>query len=161
MPLTHERLLELLAYDPVTGIFTRLTKSGRWQAGDVCGWKNGNGYIRIELEGGRYFAHRLAWFYCFRRWPEHYLDHKNGDRADNRIANLREANQSQNMGNADHKNGRKGTTYRPATGRWIAQIGCNRRHVYLGSFKTREEAHRAYAVAAEKLFGEFARHGLS
>src|SRR5690606_34614864 len=95
--LTQQRLKELLYYDPETGIFTRLVgRSGpRARAGDVAGSDNGKGYIRIYVDGRPYKAHRLAWFYMHGEWPEE-IDHRNGERADNRLSNLRPVTRQQN-----------------------------------------------------------------
>jgi hypothetical protein len=151
--LTHEKLLELLHYNPATGIFTRRISAGRWHAGQVCGWKNSNGYIRLEIDDRRFYAHRLAWFYVNGQWPHRHLDHANRNREDNRICNLREATPSQNLGNSKGKSGRlKGTTRR-GNGRWVAQLGAK----YLGTFDTEWEAHLCYVAAANKAFGAFAR----
>ncbi len=46
-----------------------------------------------------YKAHRLAWFYVHGVWPKEQIDHINGDKADNCIANLRLADFSKNQAN--------------------------------------------------------------
>lgn len=90
------------------------------------------------------------------------IDHVNGDSLDNRRCNLRYATRAQNLANslqATVKTGArlKGTRYIRASGRWIAQITKDKQVHHLGTFDTAEEAHAAYAEAAVRLFGEFAR----
>lgn len=89
-----------------------------------------------------------------------FIDHKNRDRSDNRLANLREASRSQNAWNRglDRRNtsGHKGVTFVRATGKWRAIIGFKGKFIFLGGYKTKEAAAKAYADAATRLHGEFA-----
>ena len=56
--ITQEELKKLLYYNPKTGIFTRLVSVGRKvKAGQVAGGLD-NGYIKIGIDGKRYFAHQ-------------------------------------------------------------------------------------------------------
>lgn len=160
--LTIDRLRELLSYDPETGLFTRLVgRSGpRARAGDIAGCDNGQGYIRIYIDGVAYKGHRLAWFYVHGEWPPE-IDHRYGDRSDNRIVKLRPVTRAQNKMNCRlYKNstsGLKGATFNKRAGKWKAQIQRDGKKVGLGTFETAEAAHEAYAAAADALHGEFAR----
>jgi hypothetical protein len=93
--------------------------------------------------------------------PPALLDHINGDRADNRIVNLRAATHQQNMVNRaaarKNKSGLKGVRQRGE--RWLAQITLNRRGVFLGSFATAEAAAAAYGAAAARSHGPFLNLG--
>lgn len=159
--ITRARLQKLLHYDSETGEF-------RWQervsrqvyAGDLAGTVEINGYRKITIEGGQYSAHQLAWFYMKGRWCPGCIDHRDGNRSNNRWTNLRRATQSQNCANRrlmrNNKCGFKGVTQTPSR-RWSAAIQKEGRMHYLGIFSTPQEAHAAYVAAARKLFGEFAR----
>lgn len=159
MKLTAERLRFLLRYAPETGLFYWRNPSGpRAVAGALAGSES-QGYVNISVDGKLYRAHRLAWLYVYGVWPAKQIDHANRSRSDNRIANLRESDQSQNMGNAarrsDCRSGFKGVTaYRS---RWVATIRRSGKKVHLGVFDTPEAAHAAYVSAACDHFGEFAR----
>ena len=88
--LTAERLRERLHYDAGTGVFTRRVGSGHARTGEMAGSVHSTGYVRISIDGGKYTAHCLAWLYVHGVWPPDQIDHINGNRSDNRIANLRE-----------------------------------------------------------------------
>ena len=154
--LTADQLRAAMTYDPATGTFRRLKPwRGRYTPGDVTVY----GYQRINVGKHRYFAHRLAFLWMTGRWPEAQIDHKNGNRLDNRWCNLREATAQENRRNERKRgsNPYKGITFYKPTGRWKASIKVNRREKSLGYFTTPIEAHTAYARAARKYFGEFAR----
>lgn len=158
--ITESRLKELLHYDPDTGVFRRLVnrRGLKARAGAVAGWIDKDGYRRIEVDGRRYSAHRLAWFYVHGAFPNKELDHRNGVRDDNRIANLREATPGQNQANSKAKrNGLKGVCWNRRAKKWQSNICIRRKLVYLGLFRSESEAHAAYYEAAQHLFGEFAR----
>lgn len=150
--LTAERLRELLDYNPITGIFTKPTTSTyigyRVQSvGSIAK----NGYVIICLDGGRHRAHRLAWLHTHGEWPKDQIDHIDGNRSNNAIANLRDVTNAingQNIRTANHDSisGLLGVCKAPR-GRWIASISINRKSTYLGIYSTPELAHEAYLAA--------------
>lgn len=156
--LTQERLKELLNYDPETGVF-RWRASGSGRSKDLsAGHYQKNGYCRICIDKIHYHAHRLAWLYMTGCFPVEDIDHINRNTSDNRFFNLRAASRFQNCANMKTKrNGLKGCFLDKRDGRWYSLIRINGRRIYLGSFKTELEAHRAYVSAAISGHGEFAR----
>jgi hypothetical protein len=89
------------------------------------------------------------------------VDHINGDGLDNRRSNLRlatrEGNQRNRAARRDNTSGLKGVSLHVSTGKWQARIRTGGEQVYLGVFTTPEAAHEAYAEAAIRLHGKFAR----
>ncbi len=156
-PLNPERLREVYSYDSNTGIFTRKEKPFRKK----CGGLTHNGYLKLSVDATRFRAHRLAWLYHYGAWPNGWLDHKNGDRLDNRITNLRVADKSLNGVNRGKSkastSGFKGVTFDKKSGCWRAQIGFRGKNIFVGDFSSPKQAHKAYEKKGMQLFGEFFR----
>ena len=150
--LTAELLREYLDYNPDTGIFTWRKRSGRCKAGTVAGNVMPVGYVCIQVRGIAMYAHRLAWLYVHGVHPTHNIDHLNGAKADNRIANLRDVPQSLNTQNS--RDPRRSNPYLGVSkkrSKWRAQIYSEGRSVVLGHFSTPEAAHEAYVKAKREL----------
>jgi len=161
MTLTAKRLRSLLDYDPRTGDFRwkHLPGKGRWRGGKIAGCRTAEGYWHIRVDGGLYLAHRLAWLYVTGKWPRRLIDHRNFHMLDNRFCNLREATDAESAQNRrlrkDNVCGKTGVHWHKHTGRWTAKISANRKTIYLGYFKSAEEASAAYRRAAPVYHGEF------
>ena len=136
--LTAARLRELLSYDPNTGIFCWQVSRGSGKRGLRAGRKNDEGYIEISIDSRFYKAHRLAWLYVHGCWPAEQMDHRNGVRTDNRIANLREATHAENQQNkAIHRNntsGHPGVYWNKQSRKWQVQMRNAGRFLHLGYF---------------------------
>jgi hypothetical protein len=156
--LTQERLKELLIYAPETGRFYWRKQHGPVNAGSEAGNTRSAGYRLIAIDKHLHYAHRLAWLYVYGVHPTGDIDHDNGNPADNSIANLRDLPRNKNAHRARRRrnpSGFRGVS-RSSPGRWRARITLNGRRVCLGSYKTPEEAARAYDEAAREHYGEFA-----
>ncbi|WP_440864456.1 HNH endonuclease [Symbiopectobacterium purcellii] len=158
--MNKDDLMKEISYEKESGIFRWIKKSQKRKVDDIAGTLTELGYIVICINRKRYRAHYLAWIYLHGETPR-LIDHINGNPADNRISTLRKATSSQNAQNSkiskNNKTGLKGVTFKPRTGRWEAQICCNRKSIYLGSFLTPQEAHEAYCKKSIELHGEFSR----
>lgn len=153
------RLRELLQYDPQTGALTlkvdvsHIRKAG--QRVDVA--KHGKrsvGYKVVNIFGRRILAHRVAWAIHTGQWPDSDIDHVNGDKSDNRMANLRLASKTENMRNQSraHANSKaKLMGVHKNRDRFRAQITVNGRTVHIGMFDTPEDAHAAYLLKKAEL----------
>jgi len=155
---TQDRVRELLDYDPLTGIFRWRANRNSALVGAVTGFTDTSGHLRIWIDGRKYAAHRLAWLYVYGEWPSAQIDHRDLNPKNNAINNLREASPAQNRWNARalREDGRKGVVAR-AGGKWEASIWASNKRHYLGRFDSAESAHAAYAAAAIKHHGDFAR----
>jgi hypothetical protein len=147
-----------------------------------------SGDWRLKTAGSKEFPH----YYAIRRWKagrasgEYYLhnevwermlgaplprgfliDHINGDKLDNRRANLRLATRSDNEANKRKRRtqagGKPSSSYKGVSkitdGRkkcWRATITQEHRHINLGTYYVEEDAAAAYDKAAVEYFGEFA-----
>lgn len=161
---TADRVREIYDYNPITGLFKRKVRtSNRIKIGQIAGTENAQGYILLTVDSIRYLAHRIAWLYVHGEMPGDMIDHINGNRSDNRIDNLRQANNAENLRNrgktASNKSGFKGVSFDKRTQKWMARIGVGYQARFLGRFDTPEAAHTAYVDAAQKLHGEFANAG--
>lgn len=155
--LTLERAREIFDYDPLTGVLRwRVSVGHRCKLGSSAGWDQGNGYLQTCVAGERLYVHRLAWFLVTGSWPEKEIDHINGIRLDNRIANLRAASRTLNAQNLQgpgkrNTSGFLGVTFILRDGTFKARIRVEGKTQSLGHYKTPEEAHLAYLDAKRRL----------
>jgi len=89
------------------------------------------------------------------------VDHRDGDKLNNRKENLRLCNRSQNLANkklgAKNTSGYKGVTWFKRDKKWRAQIKHNRKAIHIGYYDNLEAAAKAYDEKAREFFGEYAR----
>ncbi len=117
---------------------------------------DGKGYATRKMDGKVITMHRFILNY-----PNGLqVDHANSNRLDNRRSNIRVASRAQNQQNSKARKGAvglKGVSFEKGSNRYRARITVTGKTIYLGGFLSAESAHKAYATAAEKYFGEFAR----
>jgi hypothetical protein len=160
--LTAERLREQLDYDPETGVFVwKVANSMRVKVGQHAGHIAESGYRLIHCFGRIWRAHHLAWLHVYGKLPDKEVDHRDGNRANNAILNLRLATRTQNSWNCglqrNNTTGLKGIYLARKVGLYRARIKVEGKTIDLGYHGTKEEAHAAYCAAALKYHGEFAR----
>ena len=163
--MTAERTRFLFDYDPPSGLLRRRRHANRNSSylplGEAVGHMENSGYLRISIDGRRYLIHKIVWLHFYGEWPKNHIDHVDGNRSNNRIANLRLATPSQNSANKKTNNnnvlGCKGVKLHKQTGKYHARIYVGGVTISLGLHHKMEDAARAYANAAKIHFGEFAR----
>lgn len=160
--ITAERLREVLNYNPETGVFIwKVCLAGRRKAGTIAGCKRIDNRIVIRIDGQLIMAHRLAWLYMTGQYPKNQIDHIDTDPTNNAFSNLREATESENRWNtkrrANNTSGQKGVSWCAERKKWVARICVYRKIISLGRFSKKQDAVMAYASAAKKYHGEFAR----
>lgn len=157
LSLTAEVVRKELSYNPETGEFIRvISHAQRKIVGRVAGSTTSTGYRTISIGGNSYKAHRLAWLVTHGEWPVGQIDHVNGIRTDNRIANLRVVNNRENAENkhkatASSKSGLLGVSWHKARRKWRAEIKHKGRKFHLGLFDTPEEAYSTYIQKKREL----------
>ncbi|MDX3926753.1 MAG: HNH endonuclease [Shinella sp.] len=164
------RVIDLLEFDPDTGLFRWKRKAGderydrAWNkrlAGKLAGNYDRVGYLYIGIDGQKYAGHRLAWLIIHGDIPDMDIDHKDGDRSNNRIRNLRLASDSQNQANmklpCNNTSGCKGVSWHKSNKAWQARIIVGGKKIHLGSFPNKSLAIEAYVTAARSHHGEYAR----
>lgn len=145
----RDQLAERLNYDCATGVLTwGRSPTPRIPAGSVAGSTSDKGYTVVVCMRRLYQAHRLAWLLTHGDWPTGDIGHINGNRSDNRIANLRDVTRSVNQQNLkrarrDNQTGLLGVK-RSRSGSFEARINLNGRCVHIGTFSEATAAHEAY-----------------
>ncbi|MBL5841150.1 HNH endonuclease [Enterobacter asburiae] len=145
-----QALKSSFSYDPETGLFTCINPLARRHFGKVAGTKRKDGYVRlgVKIEGkGFYFlAHRVAWAFYYGVWPTYFIDHKDRQKDNNRITNLRDVQKFVNVYN--YSRGKKNQT--GFRGVFVDKRWTRLRYhavyskIHLGTFDSAEEASECY-----------------
>jgi len=165
IPCFRDEVMAAYRYEPDSGHFYHRVLAGskkrpNGEAGTIL-----QGYVMIRVggRGGRVFrAHRLAWLFMTGDFPPkgYEIDHINGERADNRWANLRLVTRSQNNMNvgikANNQSGCVGVSYQLRRNNWTARIVVHGKVICLGDFVSKSEAIDARKSAERKYFRQYA-----
>jgi hypothetical protein len=89
-----------LIIDPQTGNIDKITRN--------VGSLSSKGYVHLRVGDSFFYAHRLIWEYVHGPIPVGMsIDHINGNRADNRISNLRLVTHQENIRYRDERKRQK------------------------------------------------------
>jgi hypothetical protein len=148
--VTQDELKKQLYYDCNTGLFYKNNKEH--------GSKEKDGYVYVYVNRKRKLAHRLAFLYVYGYFPD-MIDHINGIKHDNRIANLRQCNSSENNCNSKisslNKTGTRGVSFEKASSKYRVQIFKNNKRFDFGYFSNLEDAVHVAQTERIKLHKEF------
>lgn len=182
--MTFEQISKLLRYDSGNGRLFWLPRTpdqfagteGRTAEHACANWNskfsgkeaftatNGHGYRRGTIFNRRYQAHRIVWLLHYGKWPAADIDHINGDRADNRLINLRSVSRAENAKNQrariTNTSGVLGVSWDKQTGKWRVSIQIEGQTRKIGRFPDIESA-AAARKAADLRFGFHPNHGRS
>jgi len=164
--LSQVLLKQHLCYIPETGTFIRLT--GEHKGKVVYPRGSLPEYLVAKVETITYRLHNLAWLYVYGYLPT-LLDHKDADRYNNKISNLRECTVTENNRNqrlqSNNTTGYKGISLSREKGCRIyrARVGSSTKAFSIKHDRTQEQALEqaiAWTVSTRNLLhGEFANHG--
>lgn len=160
--ITPALVREFFRYDPATGWLVWLKKaSDKTVVGKRAGWQRSKGgYRQVGFMGQIVYEHRLIWLIVTGSFPEHQIDHRNGVKDDNRFANLRAADSTQNLANigvkSDNTSGAKNVHWCNIKKRWIAKLKSNGKTKYVGAFRDYNVAVASVSEVRLQVHGEFA-----
>ena len=165
MSINQTMLKELLDYNLETGdmIWINPSKYHQDLKGKIAGVAtiahSGKLYQNIQINGRKYKRSRLAWMWMTGSWPKDMIDHVDGNSMNDAWCNLREADCFTNAWN--HKKRQKKSPLpmgvrQAQSGKYVARISCNKKHITIGTFENPEIAHQAYCEARREYFGKFA-----
>ena len=159
--MDKKTLDSVLRYEPSTGKFFWIEARAGVRAGDHAGCVNAIGYLVVCIDYKLYLCHRLVWLHLHGEWPR-FIDHIDGDRINNRAYNLRDVSQKENARNATlssrSTSGVTGIHAEKWSGKWLATIRTNDKHINLGRFVLFDDAVAA-RKAAEVELGFHPNHG--
>jgi len=147
MQLTQQKLKELIIYCPLTGkVIWKVYRNGAAIKYSRCGTLTNDGYYQTTIYGKKYQLHNLIWCYMTGNFPTNQIDHINGVRDNNAWCNLRDVTIRENAQNqkAHRKGHLPGVQYIAKGNRFVARTWINSERIYLGCFKSAEEANKAY-----------------
>ena len=161
--ITREYLRQLFDYEN-GHLLWKIRKARCISIGSRAGYTVNGGYRQVEINGRAYYVHRLIWIWHNDYNGELQIDHINNNTSDNRIENLRPADNTQNAHNQsiakNNTSGFKGVSWHNQMQKWRADITLNGKRKHLGLFDKLEDAAKAYDQAATENFGEYAKINL-
>ena len=142
------RVLELFDYDREAGkLYWKISRHGIRVGQEAGSINNKDGYRYVMIDGKKYLTHRLIFLIEHGYLPD-CLDHKDGNRLNNRIENLRPCSLRENSRNASKKSnntsGVVGVYWNKAKKKWHAQCADRTgKQAHLGYFENKHFAGEA------------------
>lgn len=160
--LTKEYLQSIFEYRDGELYWKKLKVNNQVKVGDKAGFVTNNNYRNVIVDGKKTPVHHIVFIMHYGIVPEK-IDHKDNNRLNNRIENLRIATPANNSQNAirrkDNTTGVKGVNYCKRDKMFIARIQANGIRHLVGYYKTLEEAEQAVIKARKQYHKEFANNG--
>jgi hypothetical protein len=160
MILTKEHLHEIFSYKD-GHLYWKIKPSSKTLIGTKAGCSNKLGYVEIRYKKTLYLAHRLIFMMFYGFFPKQ-IDHIDGNKGNNLIENLREANNIQNSLNKpipkSNKSGIKNVSWQKSAQKWQVNLCVNKEYKYFGLFDDLELAQLVAIEARDKYHGKFANH---
>lgn len=159
---TQEQLAKYFRYDSKTGKLFWTVNKNRARAGSEVCTPHPSGYLAVQLDKVGYLVHRVIWCLVYGAFPESLIDHRDLDKRNNLLNNLRLSTGSGNCCNSplrkDNTSGVKGVNWHPRICKWQARVQINykRSTNYFDSLK---EAEAFVKSKRENLHKNFTNHG--
>ena len=157
--LSPEAVRLLFSYNSETGLLSWARPPRRGVSIGPAGVRNDDGYLIVGYKGHLYMGIHIIWCWMTGEWPEHGVDHKDLDQANDVWSNLRQATYQQNNRNRpvrkDSETGVKGVQVNKRNGKFRARITVDKKIIHLGEFLTLAAATAVREKAEVRLFGEF------
>lgn len=153
-------LNEAFELDTERGVLLRKRTYKQHKAGQVCGSPMPDGYIIVGVQNKKLLAHRIIYYIATGVDPVGYVvDHRNGDRSDNRLCNLRLATKLENTRHkvgvsAANASGYRNVSWDNHWQRWKVSLSVGGKRIQR-KFKTLEEAAQCAAELRRLHYGEF------
>ena len=162
--ITQERLKELFEYKDDGTFVRKVSTSNKVKVGDSVGWKTAGGrYLGLCVNNVKELMHRMIFLYHHGYLPK-YIDHIDGNGINNRIENLREATQEQNLhnvpGKLKTKSGKKNVYWNSSMNKWAVHVKVDKKVRYFGIYDDIELAELVAVEARNKYHGQFANHNV-
>ncbi len=158
--ITQQQVLDLFEYRE-GALFYRQRPSQNTLVGNRAGYVDKNGYRKMSIKNKRYQEHRIIFLMHHGYLPD-TIDHIDGNPANNRIENLREATQQQNCYNSSthgrNTSGHRGVSWSKVLGKWQTYVNANKKRKFLGYFEDLELAALVASEARTLYHGNFAKH---
>ena len=163
----YDTIIDLFEYRD-NDLYWKESGKGRDDISKPAGTIHATGYRMIGIKGKNYRAHRLIYQMFNEQWDitdtsqDNSIDHKDRDKLNNNIDNLRVATHSQNAANRSQQNnntsGTTGVYWDKPTEKWKVQVKLNNEPHFGGYFVNKEEAIAKATEMRDQLHGEFANH---
>jgi len=158
--ITYAELKELFEYKN-GNLYQKAKTSKKVNIGDIAGCLSQSGYRYITINFVQYLEHRIIFALHHGFMPE-FIDHIDGNIANNCIENLRPSSHSQNMRNKkmykSNVSGYKNVSWDNQTKKWRVQIRTDLGRKIIGRFDDIELADLVAMEARNKYHKEFARN---
>ena len=160
--LTQEYLQSIFDYKDGELYWKKLSIKNQIKVGDKAGFITSNNYRNVRLHGKKIPVHHIIFMMFYGYMPKK-IDHKDNNRLNNSIENLRIATTENNNQNAlkrkDNTTGIKGVTFCKRDKLFIARIQANGTRHLIGYYKNLKEAEQAVIEARKKHHKQFANNG--
>jgi hypothetical protein len=159
MRVTKEILNEYFEYKDGDIFWKKLSpRNYSTKVGDRVGCATSTGRLSFKFFGTNLQNHRAIFLMHHGYLPE-VVDHADGNFLNNKIENLRHADKVKNGQNSkipkSNTSGIKGVDFHSK--KWRARIAVSGKSIYVGSFKTLQDAECAIEAARKKHHENFAR----